>query len=222
MVQLLPRAVLNWHRIVRLSSPSLLIKTSIESVRQRHSWGSAIKDILSDAGMMYIWNNANTISSGQIRKVITANLQHRYAKQWSENIFNPDAKLRTYHGFKKTYSVENYLLCLNFSKRTLFTRLRLSSHRLEIELGRHSKPKTNKEDRKCKDCSLDCVGDEFHAIMICPKYSVDRSKVFLALDSYTSFYTLTSIEQFNFIMSYNNGDTEVLKTIFPLVENIMC
>ena len=144
-----------------------------------------------------------------------------YVELWSDIISKPDAKLRTYYCFKKTYSIENYLLCSKQTKRSILARFRLSSHRLEIELGRHSKPKTIKEDRKCKDCVLNLVGDEFHAIMTCPKYHAERSVVFSALMSYSNFSSLTPLEQFTYIMSYNNGDSEILKTVFPLIDIIM-
>ena len=48
------------------------------------------------------------------------------------------------------------------------SKLRLSSHTLAIVTGRYNK--TNRNDRRCFNCS-DYVEDEFHFILVCPKYN---------------------------------------------------
>ena len=51
-------------------------------------------------------------------------------------------KLRCYKLFKVEYGMEPYLIHIKDSKySTALTRLRLSSHNLAIETGRHAKPK---------------------------------------------------------------------------------
>ena len=53
--------------------------------------------------------------------------------------------------------------------RVALTRLRVSSHRLEIETGRWHKPQKNPlSDRKCQLCNT--LEDEFHFILECPLY----------------------------------------------------
>ena len=59
---------------------------------------------------------------------------------WSGNVRN-STKLRTFIQFKPDHSLEDYLfyiLCTRFIKA--LSRLRISSHSLEIERGRHVKP----------------------------------------------------------------------------------
>ena len=50
------------------------------------------------------------------------------------------------------------------------TRLRVSSHRLEVECGRWARPeRTPFDDRKCKLCHK--LEDEYHIVLECPLYT---------------------------------------------------
>ena len=54
-------------------------------------------------------------------------------------------------------------------------KLRLSSHRLEIEVGRWAKPnRTPLDQRKCRICNI--VEDEFHFLLECELYKQIRKK----------------------------------------------
>ena len=47
-------------------------------------------------------------------------------------------------------------------------RLRLSSHALRVELGRHARPRVAFQDRKCTRCTAgDSVDDEYHLLLEC-------------------------------------------------------
>ncbi len=56
------------------------------------------------------------------------------------------------------------------------TKLRISSHSLRIESGRHTFPKTAIEDRICNHCDLNKVEDEYHFVMECALYNTQRLK----------------------------------------------
>ena len=58
--------------------------------------------------------------------------------------------------------------------RTVISRWRLSNHRLNIETGRYTKPKTKREDRLCTLCSV--LEDERHVIFTCPRYHQIRQE----------------------------------------------
>ena len=89
---------------------------------------------------------------------------------------------------------------------------------MHIEIGRYSKPrKTPLNDRKCRQCNSGDIEDEEHFILFCNQYSEERNNLFTKLNSFTTFNTLTSEQQFQFIMSYNGGDVEILKHILEFV-----
>ena len=61
-------------------------------------------------------------------------------------------KLRTFKLFKQYFILDNYLLGTNCNWRREFTKLRISAHTLQIELGRYSVPKVPADKRFCKIC----------------------------------------------------------------------
>ena len=76
-----------------------------------------------------------------------------------------------------SFQYKTYLDMLNITKyRKNLSRLRLSSHRVEVEAGRWTKVnKTPYENRKCKNC--DVLDDEFHFVMECSLYGDLRKKL---------------------------------------------
>ena len=58
------------------------------------------------------------------------------------------------------------------SKRKIITRWRLSCHKLKIETGRYTSPKTPREDRKCALCGV--IDDEKHALFDCKAHRLIR------------------------------------------------
>ena len=58
--------------------------------------------------------------------------------------------------------------------RVPISRWRLSNHRLEIEVGRYTKPKTPRSDRVCTLCNV--IEDEEHVVYTCPRYQQLREK----------------------------------------------
>ena len=102
--------------------------------------------------------------------------------------------------------MEHYLLFIrdfNFSK--CLSKIRLSSHSLEIEAGRHRKNKISVELRICKFCSGGEVEDEFHFIMSCPFYIEERITFLTKIVSDNEELLNGSIENvFKNIMSTKN------------------
>ena len=68
-----------------------------------------------------------------------------------------------------------YYLCkpIPYVYKKHISRIRLSSHNLEIETGRHKN--TPRENRVCKFCKHD-LEDEYHFVLICPQYEELRHK----------------------------------------------
>lgn len=92
-----------------------------------------------------------------------------------------------------------------YSKNCQFThyKFRISAHPLNIERGRYSKPKTPREQRSCKFCIQ--VGDEFHFILLCPKYCYERE--ILCISFNINFYDI----------SCNNSDENICRFLNPSI-----
>ena len=98
------------------------------------------------------------------------------------SILQSQTKLRTYVKYKHDFKLEPYVTKLNFKNRQELSRLRLSDHKLKVEVGRYTKPKTPLEDRTCTFC-LSSVEDEYHFLITCPMYKEEREKLKRDLES---------------------------------------
>ena len=77
------------------------------------------------------------------------------------DLISSQSKLEYYCMFKSNFDYEPYLdKILNNNMRAQFSRFRLCSHSLEIEIGRHSR--VDRVDRKCKVCNQNSVESEYH------------------------------------------------------------
>ena len=82
------------------------------------------------------------------------------------------SKLSTYNSFKSEFTIEKYLSCnTNEKYRIALTRLRCSSHSLEIEVGRYHYNRTDRQNRLCKLCNMNMVENEYHFVLVCPAYN---------------------------------------------------
>ena len=114
--------------------------------------------------------------------------------------------------------MEDYLIQITAkSKRSAFTKLRISDHRLEIEKDRYKKPKPPREERFCHHCltlNSHVVGDELHFLLDCPKFETLRSPLFSLLPK--RVLELDRVPQFVFIV---NSCGEILQQAVNLIHN---
>ena len=101
-------------------------------------------------------------------------LRTYYEKIWKDMLVKTNKSL-VYHKHKSEFKMESYLTQVtNTSHRRALTKLRLNDHKLEIECGRHIRPKINRENRTCKLCSKPNkqapVEDEVHFITRCDNF----------------------------------------------------
>ena len=147
-------------------------------------------------------------------------------------------KLRTYAKFKFSFGIENYVKAFNLSKRKMFTRLRISSHNLAIEKGRHLRiPKSDdivcnfcnnkkgdcscdtfKYNRLCQVCNV--VEDEQHFLLKCSLYENSRK---LFLEKLKSFLTIdfdNHDDLFVKLMGTLDGDHEITLLLCDYINDL--
>ena len=100
---------------------------------------------------------------------------------------------------------------LNIMKyRKSLSRFRLSSHRLEVEIGRWAKPnKIPYQNRKYKVCNV--LEDEFHFLLECPLYTDLRKRYINKF-----FWTRPNMLKFIELMSIDHGN--MLKQLSVFIE----
>ena len=83
------------------------------------------------------------------------------------------------------------------------SRLRMSSHMLENERGRHVKPqKIPLEQRTCQRCTLNSVDDEIHFLITCSYFATQRTSLLAESKLLNGeFDSLSNDDKFIYIMS---------------------
>ena len=193
------------------------------------SWYSCSEEILKLTNLNL--DTMSKVSTKTIRKRVIIRLKQSYDIFFRQSIFNDQRKdpceqnkLRTFRKFKQTIKYERYL-DIDFHKETLkkYTQLRLSSHKLQIELARYIKvPKTQRKQEKdkariCKNCNLDKIEDELHFLMICPQYQTERIIFFNGIYEICRNASLLSKEQL-FIWLLSNEDQNIAKKVIRFVK----
>ena len=103
----------------------------------------------------------------------------------------------------------------DYKTRSCYSKLRISAHNLQIEIGRYGTNKTPREKRYCLFCQSSgvcIVEDEVSFLMECPLYS-ERRKVMLdtVYGKYPSTKPLNNKHLFIWLMSQE--DTECIQTV---------
>ena len=91
-------------------------------------------------------------------------------------------------------------------------KIRCVSHKLEIEKGRDNH--VPRSERLCMNCNLRVIEDEYHVILICPKF-LDLRIIFLS----PKYYTQPSLEQFCQLM--NNKYADVICKLAAFVHHVL-
>ena len=137
-------------------------------------------------------------------------IRQRYQNNWLHNINNTEEHpvLRTYKTIKTEFKLEPYLrLVKDFKYRHAITKIRTSSHNLEIERGRYNRPKTPIEQRLCFVCN--CVESELHFMTACDLNSAERETLYSRIISVVpSFTSMDDTEKFVYMLT--NDDARVL------------
>ena len=123
---------------------------------------------------------------------------------WTNDLSN-SSRLATYCIFKKELILEQYLTCVDKPIfRIALCKFRTSSHLLKIEVGRWNN--IPKKDRICDFCNLNVIEDEFHFLLVCPKFIDLRMKY---IPSY--YFNPPVIYKFKTILSSQN--TSILRKL---------
>lgn len=175
-------------------------------------WLEDIKLLLVRNLKMYeLWNNQGASNiDGQVYKLCKY-MQEIFEYHWQIAVFddvrkdkNEGNKLRCYRNFKNTFgqNIEDYLVYFKKkANKSAFSKLRCSAHKLQIERGRYTIPKTPEEKRICRHCNLNQVENEYHVVRECTLYKESRFKLDLKLyENFEMYASLNSYEKFLYIM----------------------
>ena len=156
---------------------------------------------------------------GDFIPILKTRLRDIYISGWHESV-NSSTSLVLFKELKQNFERSSYLRVLNNTKfRNTIAKLRLSSHKLSIETGRHNKIARN--ERICQLCLKSDIEDEYHFILICPKLE-DLRKL------YIQKYYLKHPSMFKFIELLTSNNKVILTKLalycikgFKLRDNLL-
>ena len=120
-------------------------------------------------------------------------------QDWNSSVSN-NKKLSLYKSVKSTFVYENYLDVLDIRKfRYCYVNFRIGSHSLGVEHGffKNAPPSV----RICKCCSLNCIEDELHFLLVCDNYTALRNKYIPSF-----YYEQPNLFRMKLLMSCENPD----------------
>ena len=155
---------------------------------------------------------ANSIKN---KSHIKIKILNHYEKKWLNSIRG----MKLYSSIKNSFKMETYLKMVKEPRyRNAISRLRTSSHVLEVERGRYTKPKTPLHMRLCKQCKV--LEDEFHFICICVNYINARNELYSRVNRVCNgFSTLTDIDKFVYL--FKTEDQECLTLLGKFIFKAM-
>jgi hypothetical protein len=184
-----------WHRAAFFPPESLIGAAYAEQIKlvkmNTQCWLKNVYMLLEYYNLHKCMDQPEFFDIGYLREKIIS----KYENYWHDLLYKDDVKngsnkLRTYRLFKSEFKFEPYLNEVKIRKhRCDLTRLRTSSHKLNIEVGRYSRPPIPVENRICKVCNNSSIEDEYH-IFNCDYYADLRSESNIEVNNREDFYKL--------------------------------
>ena len=186
----LERAIKYFLRLPSTGKNSLLYKyyeKEKKNIPLSDNFLKYITDNLDKIGMTNIWRQQLIHEKDMSKDIkrIMEDIKNRLKDISSQTIINTLAtnpgKLTHLQQIKESHVLETYLYISNFEHRRAITKIRTSSHTLQIETGRWNNISQNL--RICENCVLDEVEDENHFLFLCPMHIVERQKFYNTVEA---------------------------------------
>ena len=136
--------------------------------------------------------------NNKFTKTAKKNIEDYFKNNWKLEIGNTEsARLTLYKAINKDFCTARHLH-LPFHLRKPISKIRCSSHSLEIEKGRHKKLKI--EDRTCKTW-ITAIESEEHLLLFCPDYSHHRLRYCPQSNSFLQWVEILKCD--NKVLAFN-------------------
>jgi hypothetical protein len=145
-----------------------MLKNDYENFPNRLNWCSSLKELLCTLGFFDAWLQQSVGNIDLFLYFVKQRINDQFIQNWYSRI-NESSRALFYRNIA-CFQFQPYLEFFNVNKFCQsMTRLRVSSHRLNIEAGRWTRPiRTPVNERKCSVCNS--LEDEYHFIMECPLF----------------------------------------------------
>ena len=150
-----------------------MMLADLEVYPNKVNWVYLVKGLLSRLGFYHVWLNQDVGNANAFLIQFKQRLNDNFTQNCHERESNSSRAF--FHINIADCKPESYLTPIKVLKfRNSVARLRVSSHRLEIEAGRWTRPRTPVNERLCNTCN--CLEDEFgHCVIFCLCYILSVS-----------------------------------------------
>ena len=203
-----------WFKILRSSENKYINFTykimfsDLERRPNATSWAPLVKNLLFSLGFNEVWMQQGVGNYNIFISLLKQRLTDNFIQNWQARL---DASSRAvFYKSVAIFQMQPYLEKVNIRKFCqAFSRLRMSSHRLEIESGRWTRPNsTPLDDRKCNLCNI--LEDEFHFVLECTMFVELRKK-------YISRYYWNRPSMHKFISLINNDNETCIRNLSTFI-----
>ena len=159
----------------------------IELHPNKQIWTSHVKHLLSHLGLLEVWNAQGVGNINNFLHTFKTRVKDIFMQDWHARL-ETITRSRCYINIANFHH-QKYLELIKVEKcRSSLYELRVSSHRLEAEVGRWAKPdKTHLDNKKCRVCEV--LEDEFHFILECAiDDDLRKTYIKLAESKYAKLY----------------------------------
>jgi exonuclease III len=210
-----------WLHIYHTTNNNLLrdVMLDIKSQPvQSKSWSKSVLSILDKYGFSYVFHNPTAVNPKSFLPQLRQRMSDCSRQVWQTQIREND-KLAVYRQVKTQFQREPYMDVLPTQQRKIFSKLRMSTHCLAIERGRHSTPKTPRHLRVCKFCHSNQIEDEEHFILSCSKYANERQS-FLTQLSKLLKCSVKELKLQNLVTILGSKNSSIISTTATFLHSI--
>lgn len=178
----------------------------------KKNWLENVKQLLNTHGYGYVWENPQSVCPETFCNSFKQRLHDVFIQTWKTDL-TANQVLTLYGHYKDNFQYEEYLdisVCRKY--RSAITMLRLSSHSLRIETGRHGQNRIARRERLCQMCTKVDIEDEYHFVLVCPVYNELRVK-------YISRYYRLNPSVLKFTQLMSSSDRKTVKNLSHFICN---
>lgn len=181
-----------------------MMLNDMESRPSITNWVSLLRHLLLSMGFYDVWLQQGVGDYNRFIYQFQQRLSDNFIQNWHARI-EESSRAVFYRSFA-TFQFQPYLNNVNVYKYICaLSKLRMSSHRLEVEAGRWVRPnKIPLDERKCYFCQV--LEDEYHFVLECSVYLDLRKK-------YISRYFWKRPNMYKFVELINSPNTSCLRKL---------
>ena len=127
-----------------------------------------------------------------------------YIQDWQRQVDTMNS-CTTYRHFKPYFKCEKYLSLPKHYDRVNICKFRCRNIKIPVVTLGYAHQNVEYENRKCQICDTNEVGDEYHYILKCPIFQLQRSRYL------NEFYTRNPNREKLYLLFQNNNDIVLSK-----------